>query len=209
MIGALVGGGLSIVGGLLKSGRAKKEERALAKQIANYKRQQLTNVADSLSVSTLGSDLAAQQSNIATATAIDALQKGGSRNLLGGISKVQEASNLAASNIQADLDERQKQIDQIRAEDEVRIRNTRENREISDLAGLGTALNAARQDRASGTKDIFSGLTGIAGGLNQMGVFGNLFGGNDAINTNNLSQPSSLFAPYMGDSIVPNNPITL
>ncbi len=171
MVQALVGGGLKILGGILQSGRAKKEQKQLQKQLDDYTRQEFVNVADALRVNTIGAKIAQEQSSITSSTILDSLQKGGARTLLAGIGGVQARGAKETQQIMKELGADQQSINKIRAQDEARIRTLREQREIADLKGLGEALNTAKQDRAAGTASIFSGITGIAGGL------GGLFGG--------------------------------
>jgi len=147
MIGALIGAGTSIIGGLIKSGRAKKEEARLKRQLDTFVRQEFANVADSLSVDTEGSKLAKELALTTESGLIEALRKGGSRALLGGIGGIQSGSNRIARQIKADVAKEQQSINKIKAEDQAKIRKLQEEREIADLAGIGSLKHSKTRQK--------------------------------------------------------------
>jgi hypothetical protein len=173
---AVVGG----IGAITKAVSGASEERKAREALANYRRQELRNVYEGVGVSTLGADLRREEAARLAATSIDALQASGTRGVLGGIGGVQQQSNLVNRQIAADLDEQQKQLDRLRAQDQARIRQIQEQREAEDLQGLGQQLQTGRQDFLSGIGDI-AGVTGSIGRGITSGQFKNeinsIFGG--------------------------------
>lgn len=121
--------------------RAKKAKKALEK----FQRQELKNVTKDLKVSTLGAQLQTQEAQRRFATGVDALRSGGVRGLVGGLSSLEQQQQVAQQQIAAGLDMQQAQIDQMRVQDEANIRQMQEQRESSQIAGLGAEIAAGRQ----------------------------------------------------------------
>jgi hypothetical protein len=164
-MGSAIAGGMSIAGGLYNTIEGAKEKRNAAAALANYQRQQLTNVADGLQVSTIGSDLQrAQQSQLA-AGQVDALRGAGARGIVGGLGIVNANSNAVNGQIAANLDMQQKQIDQMRAEDAARIRQMQENRENADIAALSSQYQSGKQQQQMGFGQIIRGSGALAKGI--------------------------------------------
>jgi hypothetical protein len=184
-----IGAGLGLLGGIGRRARAARREREIRNRIAAYQRQDLDNAFDDLSVSRLGADLLAQENARTSSSAIDALQRGGIRGVVGGVGSVVQRGNLLNQQAAADLDRQRTNINQMRAQDDVRIRAMQERREEQDLAGLGNELNNARQDKANAYGDMVGSLMSL-GTLGQGGAFaglGGLFGG---------GQKQQNFLPY-------------
>ena len=162
---AIAAGAVSVVGGVTQSIMSAKKAKKAEDAIKNYKRQELTNAYDDVRVSTLAADLQREELARATASSVQALRAGGIRGVIGGVGKVQENNILSSRAIGADLDRQQKNIDQLRANDEVRIQQDMERREEQDLAGLGNELNTQRQNTTNGINSAISGVGSIFGGL--------------------------------------------
>jgi len=156
-VGALASGIQAISGA--------KQKRDAQQELENYQRQELTNVAEGLQVSTLGADLQREEQARLASTQVDALQGAGARGLIGGIGRVEAGSQMVNRQIGADLDAQQKQIDQMRAQDEANIRGMQEQRETSDIAGLSSQYNAGNAMLWQGVGGIAqSGISAISGG---------------------------------------------
>ena len=185
-VGAAITGAVSVGVGLYKSYKGKKEQRAAQDAIDNYERQELTNAYDNLSVSTLGADLRREELSRSQATSTEALRSAGARGILGGLGQVQQQGVQVSREIGADLDQQQKQIDQLRAQDDVRIRETQELRERDDLAGLGQQLAAGQKTQNSGFQDIVTGINFAGNALDEAGGFKKLKGegANNSFNPN-------------------------
>lgn len=142
--------------------KQKKAAKIAAAAIANQKRPELTNVADGLQVSTRGADLEREEVARNSATSLDALSDAGTRALGVGVGRVAAVNADSNAKIGANLDEQQKSIDMIRAQDNASIRGMREQRSQADLAALSSQYNAAQQNGTQATANIIQGL-GTAG----------------------------------------------
>lgn len=151
---AIAIGGLAInaVGSIAQAisgaSRTSKAKRALE----NYQRQELRNVTEGMRVSTLGAELQTQEAQRRFATSVEALRSGGVRGLVGGLGQQEQLQQRQQQQISADLDRQQMQIEQMRAQDEARIRAMQEQRESAEIAGLGAELAAGRQLTQTGIK---------------------------------------------------------
>lgn len=168
-IASAVSGGLGLIGGIYQSIQGAKEMREAKDALENYKRQELTNVAKGLQVSTLGSDLQRQEQSRLASGQIQALQGAGTRGLIGGLGRVEAGNQRVMAQTGADLDMQQKQIDQIQAEDDARIRSMQENREIGDLSALSSQVQSGKQDMYGGFGNIIQGTGMLGGALGKMG----------------------------------------
>ena len=130
------------------------------KEIENFNRQELVNPYENISVSTLKSDQQTDANLSNVATSVDALQRGGTRAVLGGIPRINESNILLQGLISQDLEKQDIDRDLLIAKGEQEITGIRENREINALQGLGQQLQTARQDTMSGISNaITSGLS--------------------------------------------------
>ena len=157
-----IGGASAIMGGIqaLSAGKQKKK---IAQEIANQKEVKLTNIADGLQVSTLGSDLQKEEQARLAATQTSALADAGSRALGVGVGRVSAQNQNVNANIAADLDAQQKNIDMMKAQDEGRIQMTKEQRQQAKLAALSSQYAGAQDAQAQGMGNMMQGV-GMAGG---------------------------------------------
>jgi len=160
----VLGIGLGIAGAI----QAGKEKRDAQEALENYQRQELKNVAEGLQVSTLGSDLQREEQARLASGQIGALREGGARTLIGGLGRVEAGNQRVMRETGANLDMQQKQIDQIQAEDDARIRTMQENREIGDLSALSSQYQAGKQDQQTGFGNIIQGTGMLSGALKQL-----------------------------------------
>jgi hypothetical protein len=155
-------GALGAVTGAISMFTESKNKKKIAKEIANQKEATLTNIADGMQVSTLGSDLQKQENASLASSQIGALQDGGTRALIGGIRSVTDGTQDANARIAAGLDEQVANISNVRAQDEQRIQMTKDQRQANKLAALSSQYNAASQNQAQGMANIIQGA-GMAG----------------------------------------------
>lgn len=155
-------GGVAAVTGGIQMIKAGKEKKKIAKEIAMQKQVPLTNIADVMQVFTRGADLKKEQQAQLSSTQIDALSDGGTRALVSGIGKVSSESQDVNSEIAANLDEQENNINNVRAQDNARIQNTQEQRQNAKLAALSSQYNAANQTQATAMGNIAQGV-GMAG----------------------------------------------
>lgn len=178
MVGALVGAGLGIVGGLIKTIGAKKAQKKAQKALDNYKRQTFDNAASALQVDTLGAEMSMESGARDTATMVEALRKGGSRGF-SALSDVAEIGLEREGDIRKELGGQRTELNKMIADDAVTIRGLQEEREKADLAGLGQQLSVATANKQSGISDMFSAASGGMGAL-----FGGTSGGADPVPAN-------------------------
>jgi len=165
-------GGIASIGAMISGDKASKKAQ---EAIDNYKRQELTNPFEGLQVSTLGADR--QREDLARSISIMANNSimGGSRAILGLAPQMLAQQNQQEAQIMANLDEQEKQRQQMIARGNEMVQNMQENREQNDLMGLGNALNTARQEKMNGLNNLVQTGMGVAK-LGSEGAFKNMFG---------------------------------
>lgn len=156
-----VGATSAIMGGIKAIG-AGKEKKRLAKEASKIKEVPLENIADGLQVSTLGAKNRQAGQSVLEATQTAALSDAGTRAIIGGTGRVAKGSQDVNQDISANLDEQQKQIDGVRAEDSARIRGIKEDRNASKLAALSSQYNSAADSQQQGFGNVIQGA-GMAG----------------------------------------------
>jgi hypothetical protein len=149
---AAASGAQAVVG----ASRAKKAKKALEK----FQRQELRSVTQGMKVSTLGAQLQTQEAQRRFATGVDALRSGGVRGVVGGLGFMEQQAQTQQQAIAADLDRQQQAIDQMNMQDQATIRSMQEQRESSQIAGLGAEIAAGRQQVNAGIMGL--GQTGLA-----------------------------------------------
>jgi len=165
-----ISAGLGVIGGISQMIGGAKEKRDAENALENYKRQELNNVAEGLQVSTLGSDLQREEQSRLASGQIQAARESGTRGMLGALGKIEAGNQRVMQQTGADLDMQQKQIDQMRAEDQARIRSMQENREIGDLSALSSQLQSGKQDMNMGMGNIVQGVGMFGGGMGKQGA---------------------------------------
>lgn len=164
-------GALGAVTGAVSMITEASNKKKIAREIAKQKETPLTNIADTMQVSTMGSDLQKQQQSQLAATQTDALKEGGTRALIGGIGSVTAASQDSNARIAAGLDEQVANISNVRAQDEQRIQSMKDQRANAKLAALSSQYNAASQNQAQGMATMVQGA-GMLGNSVANGDFG-------------------------------------
>ena len=164
--------GVASIGQMISGNKASKKAQ---EAIDNYKRQELTNPYEGLQVSTLGADR--QREDLARSISIMANNSimGGSRAILGLAPQMLAQQNQQEAQIMANLDEQEKQQQQMIARGNEMVQNMQENREQNDLMGLGNALNTARQEKMNGLNNIVQTGMGVAK-LGSERALKNMFG---------------------------------
>ncbi len=156
--------------GALSSGlqalQGAKDKRRAEKALEDYRRQELTNMAEDLTVSTRGADMQQEQQARLQAGQIDALRGAGTRGLIGGLGRVEAGSQQVSQQIGANLDQQQKDIDRQIMQENINLRTMQEQRENADLAALSSQYN-------SGNQQMWSGFGGIAqSAISGLGAIG-------------------------------------
>lgn len=167
-IPGIISAGASI--GQMVSGN--KREKEIQRQIDNYKRQDLVNPYKSLQVSTLGADRQREDLARTMATMTDQAVQGGSRAIVGLAPNMLAQQNQQEAQIMANLDEQEKQRQQMVAQGDTMVMQMQEQREQQDLQGLGNALNTARQERMNGVNNLVQTGLSMASGFASLGAEG-------------------------------------
>ena len=166
-------GGLTLAKGASDTIMASKEKKKRQAELDAYQRQKLedSNVYKSMGISTIGSDLMREESSRNIATAMNSIGNAGTRAIIGATPKLVAEQNNVDRAIQKDLDEQVQKRDYAIAGDDAQIRGMQEQREYQDLAGLGNAIDTARQDQNMGMNTMLNGVMSAASGMS--GSIGN------------------------------------
>ena len=134
-----------------------KQKRKAKNALQRYKRQNLdaSNPYENIPISTVGSDIMTEQSQMNNANAVDTLRNGGTRGIA-MIPQVVANSNRQNQEIRAYLDDQVTKRNYAIAGDKTAIRGMKEERENADLAGLGQQMQVGRQDMWSGFRGLAS-----------------------------------------------------
>lgn len=169
MFGSLVSGVLGTGLGIFQAIQGSKDKKAAERELNDYERQTLTNAYDNIQISTVGSDLMTQESQRTTANLTDATRNAGLRGVLGGIPKIQSQNNMANQEARKYLDDQVNQRQYSTAEDDIRLRNIKENRDIANISALSSQVDSGKQDM----------WNGIIGGFKGVSMLGNVLGSSE------------------------------
>ena len=163
---AVLGAGTGIAGAISQGKQAKNYQ----KQIENYQRQTLVNPYAGLQVSTLGADRQREDLNRTMTTYGNLASLSGTRGIASLLPNLTQTQNDQTAKIAANLDEQEKQRQQLIAQGDAQVQAITEDRERNDLLGLGNALQTARANQAQSMGMIAQGL-GTLGYAAANGVF--------------------------------------
>lgn len=161
MLGILTGGIGLLTNGISAITSAKRKKNA-QNELNNYERQELQNAHRNRKISTVGSDLMREESSRTTASLVDAGRAGGMRGIFSMIPQIQGYNTKANAEAQNYLDDQVIDRERDIANDEMRIRSIKEQRDNQNIGALSSQVNAANQD-------MWSGITGAANSLSYMG----------------------------------------
>ena len=165
--GAALSAGTGLAGYLSQGKQARKYQE----QIQNYERQKLVNPFAGLQVSTLGADRQREDLNRTLTTYGNLASLSGTRGIASLLPNLTQTQNDQTAKIAANLDEQEKQRQQLIAQGDAQVQEMQENRELNDLLGLGNALHTAKANQAQSMGMIAQGL-GTLGYAAANGVFG-------------------------------------
>lgn len=194
---------------LLQTSAANKQAKKTQQAIDNYQRQDIVNPNLGLQVSTLGADRQREDLSRSIATMANQAAYGGSRAILGLAPNMLGQQMQQEQQIAGNLDQQEAQRQAAVAQGEAMAMQMTEQRENADLAGLGTQLNVARQERANGINNLVQtgfGAANLGLEMNRQGLFngGQGTGGGSAIGIKEIipgaevSQIPLSPAPLMG-----------
>lgn len=191
-------GGIATAGiGIYNIIRGSKEQRDAQRALENHPRQELNNAYDNAQVSTRGADLQREEQARLASSQVDALQGAGTRALVGGLGRVETGNQRVNLGIGANLDEQQKAIDQMKAEDNVRLRMMQENREQNDINALSSQYQAGKQDANMGFGNVVRGFGSLQNQMNFNRMYPNT--------SRFASSPNSNTAPI----VIPNQGMSM
>ena len=181
-----------------------KQARKYQEQIQNYERQKLVNPFAGLQVSTLGADRQREDLNRTMTTYGNLASLSGTRGIASLLPNLTQTQNDQTAKIAANLDEQEKQRQQLIAQGDAQVQAMQENREQNDLLGLGNALQTARANQAQSMGMIAQGL-GTLGYAAANGVF-NGSGSTGGSGIGNIVDTPAQISRVPAMSTVQNNP---
>ena len=181
-----------------------KQARKYQEQIQNYERQKLVNPFAGLQVSTLGADRQREDLNRTMTTYGNLASLSGTRGIASLLPNLTQTQNDQTAKIAANLDEQEKQRQQLIAQGDAQVQAMQENREQNDLLGLGNAYQTAKSNQAQSMGMIAQGL-GTLGYAAANGVFnGSGSTGGSSLNSFSEIQIPNLSIPQSKMIINPN-----
>ena len=163
---AVLSAGTGLAGAISQGKQARKYQEL----IENYERQELVNPFAGLQVSTLGADRQREDLNRTMTTYGNLASLSGTRGIASLLPNLTQTQNDQTAKIAANLDEQEKQRQQLIAQGDAQVQAMQENREFNDLQGLGNALQTARANQSQSMGMIAQGL-GTLGYAAANGVF--------------------------------------
>lgn len=201
MFGSLVSGILGTGLGVYQAIQGSKDKKRAERALNDYERQSLDNAFENIQVSTVGSDLMREESGRTTSNLVDATRNAGLRGILGGIPKIQAGNNSANQEARKYLDDQVNQRQYAIAEDNVKIRGIKENRDNANIAALSSEVNAGKQDIWNGMIGAYKGVSSLANNFNLYGDKLLLGDGskpnveNKTASNNTINPVSSIYGP--------------
>ena len=173
--GSLVGAGMSLIGGLIGAGQARRARRRAQRQAAALERQitslennrqavinpyanvkdlsgMITNPFENLQVATEASEMKAREQDLSLATTLDTLRATGSG--AGGATALAQAASRSKANIAADIAKQEAQNTQLRAkgEQQMQMLQMREAARVQTAEAQGKAFMFGAQERRDTAK---------------------------------------------------------
>ena len=168
--GSLIGAGISLIGGLIGAGKARRAARAQARQAAALNRRiesleanrqavinpyanvrdlssMVSNPFENLQVATAAAEMRAQEQDISLATTLDTLRATGAG--AGGATALAQAASRSKANIAADIQKQEAQNARLRAQGEQQMQQLqmREAARVQQAEAQGKAFVFGAQER--------------------------------------------------------------
>ncbi len=166
-------GGLSAGTGLFKTIQGAKEKSSARNALENYNRQELTNPAENLTISTLGADIQREELARNMAKVTDIIAQGGARSIIGAMGRVQMQNNQVAQDIAMNMDDQMLNREYAILDGAYNKMQMQERREEADLAGLGNQYAVGNQNMWSGINDVAQAGMFLANNLESNKGVGN------------------------------------
>lgn len=159
MLPAIIGGALS----LYSIGKGIYDKKRAKAEMNNYERAELQNAFKNIQVSTMDTDIMREEAMRNTANMISASQQGGMRGVVSSMPSIQNYINSNNKQIQSILDGRLRNREMAIAQDEQRLREIRENRDLQNLSAISSRYQSGEQSIANG----ITGAIASAGSLSR------------------------------------------
>ena len=168
--GSLIGAGISLIGGLIGAGKARRAARRQAKLAADLGKRiesleanrqavinpyanvkdlssMVSNPFENLQVATAAAEMKAQEQDISLATTLDTLRATGSG--AGGATALAQAASRSKANIAADIQKQEAQNAQLRAkgEQQMQMLQMKEAARVQTADAQGRAFMFGAQER--------------------------------------------------------------
>ena len=166
--GSLIGAGISLIGGLIGAGKARKQARAMAKQakdlndrIEGFNRQKVinpyanvkdlssmvSNPFENLQVATEAAEMRAREQDLSLATTLDTLRATGAG--AGGATALAQAASRSKANIAASIEQQEAQNSRLRAQGESQMQQLqmREAARVQTAEAQGKAFMFGAQEK--------------------------------------------------------------
>lgn len=130
--------------------QGNKQAKEASNNLKNYKRNDLTNAYENTQISTVASDYAKDRNDQTSADMVEASRNGGIRAIFGGIPKIQSFNNQANQEGMQNLDNQIQNRQQNIANDNIRIRDVREDRDYQNIGGMSSQQQAGEQNKWAG-----------------------------------------------------------
>ena len=168
--GSLIGAGISLIGGLIGAGKARRAARrarrqaaALGRQITNLENNRqavinpysnvkdlssmITNPFENLQVATEAAEMKAREQDLSLATTLDTLRATGAG--AGGATALAQAASRSKSNIAASIEQQEAQNTRLRAQGEQQMQQLqmREAARVQQAEAQGRAFQFSAQEK--------------------------------------------------------------
>lgn len=157
--------GVTAAAGAAQAVQGAKRAKEAKKALENFQRQELTNVAKEMRISTLGAEMQTLAATRQAESTVQALRSGGVRGIVGGAAQVGAQQAQTQQQIAADLDRQEVARQQAIAQEEANIRGMQERREATEIAGLGQEMAAGREQMWTGIQGVAAAATGLSGAV--------------------------------------------
>jgi len=168
-LGSLIAGGVTGLMGaatsiqqMIQGSRMRKKAQAF---IDNFEPIELSNKFADNQVSTLGADMMMEASAQDFKSRSQDAKAGGMRGIMAMSQDNQTIRDKVTQQVGAGLDAKQKEIDLLASQDEIRMETIKEKRSQDELAGYGAMLNKGQDMGAQGMANLTSAVGGMAGSV--------------------------------------------
>ncbi len=144
---AAAAGGAQAISGAVRAKRAKRD-------LENYERQEVTDLASDMRVSDLGEQRNVENIMQSEANQTEAVQMGGARAVIGATSGIQANTSNALAASAVRTDEKLANLQNVKYQEKVRGFNTIEARQNQDIAGMAAEMQAGRAAVQQGLQTV-------------------------------------------------------